>query len=82
MPKVIIRTPRLDMFEWDESHAQVLFDLNADPDVIRYTGDPAFESVEEARQLIANYDQYIKYGHGRWLCQLRETEERLLDGAG
>jgi ribosomal-protein-alanine N-acetyltransferase len=72
---VQITTPRLHLYEWDTSHAQVLFDLNSDPEVIRYTGDPPFESVDEARRLIENYDQYRKYGHGRWLCELKDTGE-------
>lgn len=71
----IVKTERLVLFEWNESHAEVLFDLNSDPDVIRYTGDPPFESIEDARQLILNYDQYKSNGYGRWLCALRETGE-------
>lgn len=54
-----------------------MFDLNSDPDVIRYTGDRAFASVEEARAFLENYDPYSKEGYGRWLVVLRETGEPL-----
>lgn len=75
MAKILIRTPRLDMFEWDESHAEVLFEMNSNPEVMRYTGNSTFHSLEEAKNLIANYDQYKKHGFGRWLCALRTTGE-------
>lgn len=53
------------------------FALNSDPDVLRYTGDEPFASVEEARQFLANYDAYEKWGYGRLNCYRKDTGEYL-----
>jgi RimJ/RimL family protein N-acetyltransferase len=47
--------------------------LNSDPDVIRYTGDRAFESIEQASEFLAKYDHYSKYGFGRWAVINKNT---------
>lgn len=39
--------------------------LNLDPDVVKYTGDGPFESVDEASTFLKSYDQYEKYRVGR-----------------
>lgn len=39
--------------------------LNFDPDVVKYTGEGPFESVDAARTFLFQYDQYEKYGVGR-----------------
>ena len=58
--KMIIESERLWLREFNVHDAEVLFDLNNDPEVIRYTGDAAFESVEATRKFIEAYDQYEK----------------------
>ena len=45
--------------------AQAFYELNNDPEVIRYTGDTAFQSVEHARTFLENYNPYQLYGTGR-----------------
>ena len=45
--------------------AKDFYDLNLDPEVLRFTGDRAFQSVEEAKIFLVSYDQYEKYGVGR-----------------
>jgi len=64
--KIIFKTPRLILREFISGDAVNMFELNADPTIIRFTGDVTFRSVEEAKALIQNYDQYKKYGYGRW----------------
>ncbi len=57
-----------------------IYELNSDPEVMKYTGDVYFESVEKARQLIANYSDYSDYkrnGFGRNTVLLKETGEFL-----
>lgn len=61
------------MRNFELEDAEYMFQLNADPDVIRYTGDEPFTSVEEARSFILNYDRYTKYGYGRWTVIHAET---------
>lgn len=64
--KIITETDRLILREFVLRDAEYLFHLNSDADVIRFTGNTTFGNVEEARQFILNYDQYNKYGFGRW----------------
>ena len=59
------------------ANAQDAFELNSDPDVLRYTGDVPFATVEEARTFRENYDAYKKWGYGRLNCYLRETGEYI-----
>jgi ribosomal-protein-alanine N-acetyltransferase len=59
--------------EFSNEDAASMFELNNDADVIKYTGDKAFVSVEEARLLLENYDQYSLYGFGRWAVIQKST---------
>jgi RimJ/RimL family protein N-acetyltransferase len=51
-----------------------LYQLNLDPDVIKYTGDPPFESIEETRAFYSNYDQYEMYKTGRFSTFLKHGD--------
>lgn len=73
----ILETERLYLREITPDDAQSAFDLNIDPDVIKYTGDDAFESVEEARHFLEQYDHFRKYGFGRWGVIDKTTHEFL-----
>jgi len=61
-----IKTARLTLRQLTIDDAENLYLLNLDPDVVRYTGDSPFDSVEETERFIGAYDQYQKYGCGRW----------------
>ncbi len=69
--KILIETQRLYLREMTPHDAENAYLLNHDPDVIKYTGDQAFESVEEAKTFLINYDHYKKYGFGRWAVILK-----------
>ena len=73
----IIETERLRLREFELTDAKVFFDLNADPEVTRHTGDNAFESIEESEQLIKNYSQYKQHGLGRWTVVSKISNEVL-----
>lgn len=73
----ILKTPRLDLRRFELDDAQFFFEMNSDPEVIKYTGDTNFESVSAARQFIAGYDHYSKHGYGRWTVVLRQTGEPI-----
>lgn len=73
--RTILETQRLKLREFLEIDSENMFQLNSDPEVIRYTGDDPFSSVEEARLFIRHYDKYKKFGYGRWTILLRETNE-------
>jgi [ribosomal protein S5]-alanine N-acetyltransferase len=64
--KPIIETQRCYLRELTVDDAQSFYDLNADPEVVKYTGDKAFENVTEAKNFLENYNQYKLYGYGRW----------------
>ena len=61
--------------------AEAVFALNANPDVMRYTGEPLLESLESAADAIANYPDFDTVGYGRWACILKE-EQRMIGFCG
>jgi [ribosomal protein S5]-alanine N-acetyltransferase len=73
----ILETDRLFLREFSNLDAQHLFDLNSDPDVIRYTGDKAFISIQEVEKFIKNYNHYQKYGFGRWAVIQKSNSDFL-----
>lgn len=70
-------TPRLCLRELNTDDAENFYLLNSDPEVLKYTGDVPFKTIEEALLFLANYDQYKKYGIGRWAIIHKETKEFL-----
>lgn len=50
-----------------------MLELNSDPEVLKFTGDKAFSSLDEARIFLENYDQYSLYGFGRWAVIQKST---------
>jgi RimJ/RimL family protein N-acetyltransferase len=89
--KIVIETGRLYLAEFKVSDARHMYRLNLDPEVLKYTGDPPFASVAEARDFLDRYDAYEKHGFGRWSvwlkeesayigwCGLKRNEEGLVD---
>ncbi len=74
MSKIILETPRLILREFSpEMDAAGFFELNSDPEVLRYTGDAPFESVGAAQDFLKNYEQYRLHGYGRWSTILKDT---------
>lgn len=64
--KSISETPRLILREFELYDANSMWELNSDPEVIKYTGDPPFASIEKAREFLLNYEDYEK----KWLRQM------------
>ena len=87
----VIETPRLILREFALKDAQRMWELNADPEVIKFTGNEPFESVEAAKEFLRNYTHYCKWGYGRWAvvdkrrdlfigwCGLKRNEEHWID---
>lgn len=73
--KYILKTERLILREFELTDAKCMFELNADPEVIQYTGDPSFKSVDEAKAFLENYSDYKRNSYGRWAVILKETNE-------
>ncbi|WP_297693033.1 GNAT family N-acetyltransferase [uncultured Eudoraea sp.] len=91
LSKPLIETPRLILREFTVDDAYKIWELNSDPEVIKYTGDPPFENVENARDFLNNYKDYENNGFGRWAvikkdsntflgwCGLKLNEQNLID---
>lgn len=73
MDMITLSTPRLHLRQLMEDDAGELYLLNSDPEVLRYTGDRPFASVDEARAFIRGYDQYTLYRRGRLGIFLKES---------
>lgn len=74
---IVHETERLILREFDISDAQTFYELNLDDEVMRYTADKVFATVDESAELIRNYSEYKKNGYGRWTVVLKETNEVL-----
>ena len=75
--KIILETDRLYLREFLASDGIHFYHLNNDEEVIRYTGNEPFDSLEDAMNFIKNYSDYKRNGYGRWAVCLKETNEFL-----
>jgi RimJ/RimL family protein N-acetyltransferase len=75
MEKFIIQTTRLSLRQLTADDAMHFYELNNDPEVIRYTGDLPFNDPQDAHHFLERYNQYEKYGYGRWAVILKQTGE-------
>lgn len=78
---ITLETPRLHLRQFMPEDALVFFLLNADEEVIRYTGDRAFRSVGESLALIEGYRQYADYGLGR-LVMIEKSSGEVIGWCG
>lgn len=74
-------TDRLILRELSVDDTYYFHLLNEDPEVIQYTGDVSFKNTEAARQFLAEYDHYEKYGLGRWAV-IRKEDNAFLGWCG
>lgn len=63
---VILETERLLLRELSVADADNFYRLNLNPNVIKYTGNAAFKTVDEATEFLENYQDYKINGFGRW----------------
>lgn len=66
---------------WLPDDALFFYQLNADPDVLLYTGDPPFASIEAASVFISQYRDFELYGCGRWIIE-RKSDGTALGWCG
>ena len=71
--KLLLETDRLYLREFDLADAPLLFALNSDAEVLRYTGDRPFPDIDAAESFIRDYDQYAQFGFGRWAVILKRN---------
>lgn len=77
----IFETKRLSLRELTTDDADHFYLLNQDPEVVKYTGDLPFGGVQEAIDFLSAYDQYERYGVGRWAV-IRKTDHAFLGWCG
>ena len=70
--RVLFQTERLLLREMLPIDAETCYELNLQPEVMQFTGDVPFDSIEASRQFLENYDPYKKEGLGRWAVILKE----------
>jgi|TARA_B110000259_G_scaffold156815_1_gene178506 ribosomal-protein-alanine N-acetyltransferase len=63
--KKITETNRLILRELDSNDSEFFYNLNLDPEVLKYTGDLPFSSIVDAENFLINYSDYKKNGFGR-----------------
>ena len=75
---IIIETSRLLLRTFTEDDAALIYELNLDPDVIRYTHDPIRDRAH-ASEILERViiPQYALYDHGRWAVHKRSNLEFL-----
>lgn len=88
---MIAETDRLILRQFSVDDATDFFELNTNPEVVKYTGDVAFESIKQAAEFLDNYTEYEQSGFGRWAvirkddnaflgwCGLKRNEEGYVD---
>jgi RimJ/RimL family protein N-acetyltransferase len=72
---IVLVTERLILREFELTDAEAMFNLNSDEEVLRYTGDKQFESIEDANNFFKNYPDYEKNGFGRWALVTKGDKE-------
>jgi len=72
--RTTLETERLRLRLFTHDDLDVMFELNTDPDVIKYA-DTAVKDMEEVRQRLEEgpLADYKKYGYGRFAVDLKET---------
>lgn len=78
---MVLETERLFLREFKLDDAQSLFELNADPKVLEYTGDFPFSTIEESENFIKTYNSYDISGYGRWAV-IRKSDKQFLGWCG
>ena len=74
----LLSTERLSLRPHRPSDVPFMMEMSADPEVIRYTGDPPFASEDEARAVIARLaHQFEAFRMGRFVVSDRKTGEKL-----
>ncbi len=70
----LLETPRLRLREMTEADADDLWRLNANPNVVRYVGEPPLADRDAALEVLRTrvFPQYREHGVGRWAVVLRD----------
>lgn len=73
----LLETERLILRRFEEKDGWFGFELNSNPDVLRYTGDKQFEHVEAANAFFKQYNHYHLFNIGRLWTELKENGQLI-----
>lgn len=74
--RTAIESPRLLFRELLLSDAEAMFELDSDPEVMKYVGMPPLTHIDQTRETIEKIrQQYLDFGIGRWGAFIKETNE-------
>ena len=73
---IVLETERLILRTFTMDDAILIYELNHDPAVTRYTFDPV-KNIDQAREILEKtiLPQYALYNHGRWAVHLKKGFE-------
>ncbi len=77
----ILESERLYLRELTLDDAENMYRLNNDVEVLKFTGDVPFSSVEAAKIFLKNYESYKRYGFGRWAV-IKKSDEKFIGWCG
>lgn len=73
---IIFETDRMLLRTFTIEDAPLIYELNLDPDVVRYTLDP-ISDIDHAKQVLEQsiLSQYALYNYGRWAVHIKDGFE-------
>ena len=73
---IVLETERLLFRKFTIDDAELIYNLNLDPEVIKYTHDP-IRDIEHGKNILEEIilPQYALYGHGRWALHMKKGME-------
>lgn len=78
---MIAESERLILRELTIEDALHFFELNNDPEVLKFTGDEPFKSLIAAENFLRKYSHYSDHGFGRWAV-IRKKDNAFLGWCG
>ena len=74
--QLVFQTPRLLLRQFTLADAPLVFELNSDPEILKYLHEPIIRSVEHAEEIIRTIilPQY-ENNLGRWAVHLKDNNE-------
>ncbi|MCO7227347.1 GNAT family N-acetyltransferase [Pleionea sp. CnH1-48] len=70
-------TQRLILTEFAQEDAEGFFAMNQNSQVLQYTGDEPFASLQACRDFLQQYAHYQHHQFGRWTLRDKATKEYL-----
>lgn len=75
MQSFILQTERTYLTPLEKDDALHLYKLNTNFEVLKYTGDDPFQTIQDAERFLESYDQFEKYDVGRFAVRLKHNHQ-------